>query len=330
MSVESTGVVIIGRNEGERLVKSILSISIPPQQIVYVDSGSTDGSYTTAEKMGVHVVLLNCEKIPFSAGRARNAGFNKLLEIHPTIKYVQFIDGDCQLEKTWLDSATSFLENHSTAGIVCGRRKETFPHHSIYNRLCDFEWNGPHGEINSCGGDFMIRSQIFKETGGFNITVIAGEEPELCYRIKKTGKKIYRLDQGMTLHDAAIKQFSQWWKRTARSGHAYAQGLYLHRGEKPAFCLRNSASIWLWAVIFPTAVLLLTILLDYKMLALMSLYGILFIRTYRYSLSRTEGNHAHSSLYAFFTILGKWAQLQGQILFLKRLILKNKFQIIEY
>ena len=51
--------------------------------------------------------------------------------------------------------------------------------------LCDIEWNTPTGEAKACGGDFMIRKKAFKQVGGFNDTVIAGEEPELCYRLKK-------------------------------------------------------------------------------------------------------------------------------------------------
>src|SRR6185437_6636133 len=125
-------------------------------------------------------------------------------------------------------TAKSFLETHSNVGAVCGRRRERFPDRSIYNWLCDREWEGPAGEVRACGGDVMIRSSALKAVGGYRDDVIAGEEPELCVRLRTAGWSIWRLDTEMTLHDAAMMRFNQWWRRTLRAGYAFAQGAYLH------------------------------------------------------------------------------------------------------
>src|SRR5215468_9607318 len=95
------GVVAIGRNEGERLRKCLVSLSsVAATAVVYVDSGSTDGSPHLARRQGVEVIDLSLGA-PFTAARARNAGFKRLKEISPDLAYVQFVDGDCQLAQSW-------------------------------------------------------------------------------------------------------------------------------------------------------------------------------------------------------------------------------------
>lgn len=224
----AVGVVVIGRNEGERLkrcLQSLLGQWTGP--LVYVDSGSTDGSVEYARSQGVQVHELDTS-IPFTMARGRNAGFRALLELQPDLTWVQFVDGDCEVDATWIRTAREFLEQDSKAAIVCGFRRERFPEASVYNWLADVEWHGPVGEIAECGGDAMHRVAAFKAVGGFNEGMIAGEEPELCCRLRLAGWHVVRIDHPMTLHDAAMTQFSQWWKRSVRGGHAYAEGFALH------------------------------------------------------------------------------------------------------
>ena len=82
------GVVAIGRNEGERLRRCLQSLDPRAQPVVYVDSGSSDGSPKLARSMHVDGVDLDLD-IPFTAARARNAGFEQLLKIAPEIEFVQ-------------------------------------------------------------------------------------------------------------------------------------------------------------------------------------------------------------------------------------------------
>lgn len=247
------GVVLIGRNEGGRLIKSLSSVIHSAKHVVYVDSGSTDGSAAAAKQMGVTVVDLDLS-IPFTAARARNAGFAELINKDQTIKYVQFVDGDCELRERWLGIAVGFLENNPRIAIVSGRRRELFPDKTIYNKLCNYDWDLPIGETRYCGGDAMMRVEVFKGVGGFNGNLIAGEEPELCIRIGLAGWKVWRLEEEMSLHDANITKFSQWWRRTMRGGYAYAEGAYLH-GDKPArHFLRQSRRILVWGWVLPVLI----------------------------------------------------------------------------
>lgn len=326
--IRHIGLVVIGRNEGERLKNCLASIPSGIGAVVYVDSGSSDDSVAHAKSIGVEVIQLDMS-IPFSAGRARNEGFKLLTEKYDYIRYVQFVDGDCELCSDWIYTAHAYLEKNHTCAIVAGRRKEKFPEQSVYNLLCDIEWNTPVGPTQACGGDFMIRAEAFRHVNGFNPVIIAGEEPEMCYRLRKNNWSIYRLNHPMTLHDAAITRFSQWWKRTLRTGHAYAQGYKHHAQDKQGYCFQQSVRIWLWAFFYPSFFILLALLTTPYFFLLSTAYLVLFIKIAIQMYKRTQ--RAKSAIiYAFFTVIAKFPQLVGQIVFWKKQMMKKKITIIEY
>jgi GT2 family glycosyltransferase len=327
----SIGAVAIGRNEGERLIRCLKSLlpqlpeSLP---IVYVDSGSTDGSLEAARQLGIDVLPLDLS-LPFTAARARNAGFAHLQEKHPDIKYVQFIDGDCELAADWIDCARQELEYHPELAVVCGRLREKFPEKCPYNRLCDMEWRTPVGEVKACGGIAMLRAAAFGQVGGFNPTIIAGEEPEFCLRLRQQGWKIWRIDAEMALHDAEMLYFRQWWQRSARNGHAHAEGAWLH-GKPPEWhWVRESLSMWFWGLVLPVLILALAGIIQGWSFLLLGSYPLLAYRIYRRK--RKEGLGAEdASLYALFCVLGKFPGIQGQIQFHANRLLGRKSKSIEY
>ena len=248
------GIVVIGRNEGTRLRDCLASLGELVSRAVYVDSGSTDGSQARARLAGAHVINLN-QDLPFTAARARNAGFERLLQIWPGVQYVQFIDGDCMLDPSWIDGAKVILGQTPQIALVCGRRREKYPSRSSYNALCDREWDGPLGTIEECGGDFLVRATCFQAVEGFRASLIAGEEPELCLRLRERNWQIWRLPREMTLHDANILHFSQWWQRSVRAGHAFAEVSALHRHSPRCIWRRQTLRALGWTMVAPTAVL---------------------------------------------------------------------------
>lgn len=320
------GCVVIGRNEGERFKKSLLSAVGKVSQVVYVDSGSTDGSVEFARSLKVGVVELDLA-VPFTAARARNTGFFYLLQVAPDVEFVQFIDGDCEVVEGWLERAIIEFENRPSLAVVCGRRRERFPDASIYNKLCDIEWDTPIGEAKACGGDAMMRVKALQEVGGFNENLIAGEEPELCVRLQHNGWKIWRVDAEMTLHDAAMTRFFQWWKRNVRAGHAFAEGAFLH-GKETGHWVRESRSNWLWGLLFPSLAFLMGILTEGWGLLLLLLYPVLGYRIYRYL--RQKSNAKDAVLYAVFCVLGKLPQVQGQLQFSANRFFGKRSELVEY
>ena len=322
------GIVIIGRNEGDRLRRCLTSVLQQAKHIVYVDSGSSDDSVSYSKANGIDVVELDMNT-PFSAARARNEGFLSLTDKVQELEYIQFIDGDCELTEGWIQKSVNFLEKNPKYAIVAGQRKERFPEKSIYNLLCDIEWNTPIGDAYACGGDFLVRCIAFKEVSGFNPLVVAGEEPELSYRLRNKNWKIYRLDKEMTLHDAAMTRFSQWWSRAKRTGHAYAQGSLLHLSDRQGYYVKESLKDWLWALIFPVAVIILALSLNKYFLFLMSIYIYRFIKIFLGKYKQLR-NLRMSFLYGIFTFIANWPQLLGHLLFLKRKIINQKIKIIEH
>lgn len=253
--------VVIGRNEGARLVACLTSMAGAARRIVYVDSGSTDGSPEAARAAGAEVVMLDLAQ-PFTAARARNAGLAALAEGTPEEgeAYVQFVDGDCALREGWLEAARGFLDANPAVAVVCGRRRERHPEASIYNHLCDLEWDTPVGEALACGGDALVRRNALLEVGGYRDGLIAGEEPELCLRLRARGWKIWRIGQEMTWHDAAITRFGQWWRRTRRAGHAFAEGAALHGGGPQRHWVAETRRALVWGLGVPVAALLAMVL----------------------------------------------------------------------
>jgi GT2 family glycosyltransferase len=305
------GIVIIGRNEGERLRRCLASVSGQDGGVVYVDSGSSDGSAALAAGMGAHVVEMDSQR-PFTAARARNAGVDKLREVDAAAELVQFVDGDCEMVEGWLAKAAAEMPADPTLAVVCGRLRERRPEASIYNRLCDIEWNTPIGYADACGGVALMRLSHFGSVGGFNPELIAGEEPDLCLRLRQRGYRILRIDAEMSTHDANMTKFTQWWRRSVRSGHAYAEGFTRHRGEPEKHYAKQVRSNLAWGALLP-ALVLAAWWPSAGWSALLALaYPLLGLRVYRAS-RRLGLGPADARLFALHCVLGKPPSAYGQL-----------------
>ena len=169
----------------------------------------------------------------------------------PTVRFVQFVDGDCEVVEGWLESACELLEENTDIGVVCGRRRERFPGSTVYNHLADLEWDSPVGEAKACGGDAMMRVEAVRKVGGYNPTIIAAEDDEVCLRIRREGWKVVRIDAEMTLHDMAMTSFRQWWRRSTRTGHAYAEGSAMYGRTPERHFVRQTCSAIFWGILIP-------------------------------------------------------------------------------
>lgn len=299
------GVVVIGRNEGQRLVRCIDSVHHAAAEIVYVDSGSTDDSVPMARSKGVDVVELDLS-VPFTAARARNAGFARLREIAPRLQYVQFVDGDCEIDSAWLEKAVNFLDKNPAIVAVCGRRRERFPERSIYNALCDAEWDTPVGDARACGGDAMFRIDAFEAVRGFRAALIAGEEPELCVRLRARGGRIWRLGEEMTLHDADMTHFGQWWRRAKRAGYAFAEGARLHGAPPERHYVPQARRAMLWGLILPSLIVVGT-LVNPVLFSLSLVYPLQIVRI----ALKEQGRSRIAWWKAVFQVLGRFPEGLG-------------------
>lgn len=315
--------VIIGRNEGARLIACLASVVPQVGRVVYVDSGSSDGSVDAARRAGAEVVELDMSR-PFTAARARNAGL-ATLRAGPQADLVQFVDGDCRLDPRWIGSATGFLARTPKAVAVCGRLHEVDVAASIYNRLCDWEWDTPVGRTDACGGIAMMRREALAEVGGFRETLIAGEEPDLCQRLIARGGEIWRIDADMGFHDAAIYRFGQWWRRNVRAGHAFAEVGGLHPALYPAARRR----MMFWGLGLPVVAVAGAVWFPPAVLAVGGLYAASASRS-ALRFRRRGFPPAQAVKAGALLTLSKVCNLQGAALYLLRRLRGETSRIIEY
>ncbi len=322
--VNMIGIVVIGRNEGERLNVCLNSVLKYGFNVVYVDSGSEDDSVRLAKHLGVSVVYLDLS-IPFTAARARNEGVYYLMNKYSNIQYIQFIDGDCEIDGQWIDRAELFLEKNIKYAAVCGRVRERFPENSIYNRLMDIEWDTPVGDVLACGGIVMIRAEAFNQVNGFRDDLIAGEEPEMCFRMRSQGWKISGLDAEMAKHDAAMSKFSQWWKRKVRTGYAFALGSSIHGKSKERYWVRENHRIVIWGLAIPALISGL-IIFNPLFLLLLFIYVVQIIRVAK----NRDGLGKVEFIWAASVVLGKFPEAIGLIQHKINKVAQRSTKIIEY
>lgn len=315
--------IAIGRNEGARLVGCLDSLA-GLARVVYVDSGSTDGSVAMARARGIEVVELDMSR-PFTAARARNAGLAALRAQGEVPDFVQLVDGDCEVQPGWIEAAFQFLQENPKVAVACGRRRERHPQASIYNAQCDREWARPAGETSECGGDALMRMAALAEVGDYDPRLIAGEEPELCVRLRKAGWTIWRLDREMTLHDAAMTRFGQFWKRARRAGHAFAEGAFLHGAPPWSHYVAPTRRALIWGAAIPLVIVLLALVFGPVALALALIYPVQIAR-----LARRGGFTRAAWEEAALLSIAKFAEALGVLEFHLRRLSGRRAGLIEY
>jgi len=322
MADTNTGIVVIGRNEGQRLIYCLESVLVTGYPIIYVDSQSTDNSVNEALSRNIEVIQLDSTK-PLSAARARNEGFKRLVELNPSIKYVHFIDADCELESEWLQRASIHLERQEEVAVVCGRLREKHRNDSVYMILCDIDWYRSSGIINSCGGIATYRRSVFESLDGFNENLIAGEEPELCSRIRSNNQNILCLEAEMGTHDSAMTRFSQWWTRSVKVGYGFMSG-----SQWGGWGKQYKSSLF-WGGLLPFFILITIFFSINLAIVFFILYPVQIYRIY----SNFEGDPSLTNserwLFSIFCVLAKFPETQGILTYYVNKVLK-KNQIIQY
>jgi glycosyltransferase involved in cell wall biosynthesis len=249
-------IVVIGRNEGSRLAQCLESIrqvpGVPIREIIYVDSASTDGSPELAARYGAIVIVVHPERPTAAIGR--NAGWRRAQS-----DLVLFLDGDTVLHPDFPMEACNALSRNPSLAAVWGHRREIHPESSVYNRVLDLDWIYRPGFTEFCGGDVLMRRKALLQAEGFDESLIAGEEPELCRRMRGRGYQILHIDHPMTGHDLAVVHLSQYWRRATRAGHAYAEVSERFRGSNdPSWSSERMSNLIrgsFWPISFVIAIL---------------------------------------------------------------------------
>ncbi|QEH81261.1 glycosyltransferase family 2 protein [Sphingomonas sp. C8-2] len=312
MTFPDIAVVVIGRNEGDRLAHCLRSVE--GMRTVYVDSGSSDGSADRARAAGAEVIELDAAG-GFSAARGRNAGIERLLA-DPAIIHVQLLDGDTRLDPGWLAAGKAALDADPALGAVFGRLREQDADGSIYRWMCDLEWAVPSGLADAFGGNVLARAAALCDTGLYRADLIAGEDPDYALRMRARGWRILSLAVPMGIHDSGIDCFGLWWRRTIRAGRGFAALAALHPAVAAPGYARSRARILFWAGVLPlvaVAGLALGIAIDRRWL-LLALAALLVVAAQTIRVTARESRR-HAPLRAFalslFLAIGKYAEMIG-------------------
>ena len=108
-------------------------------------------------QLGAEVVWLDMST-PFTAARARNAGVQRALQLHPTSASLQFVDGDCEVDAGLARQRRAIPERASRAwpSSAAGAASAT---PSARSTTACATWSGTRRPANAraCGGDVMMR-----------------------------------------------------------------------------------------------------------------------------------------------------------------------------
>ena len=305
--------VVIGRNEAANLSRCLASVAGHAMPVVYVDSGSEDGSPMIARAADADVVELD-RSAPFGVARSRNAGMHRVRQLDPDIELVQFVDGDSEMVATWFERAVEVLSTRSAVAIVCGRLPERHPHASLWHRLYALEWDPRLTDPAACGGMALVRVAALQAVGGFDASLVGFEDTELCVRVRQAGWHIVRLDVDMAIHDAGRVRLADWCARGVRTGFAYAQTAALHGSGPEAYGRRPCRSNWFWGVILPGLAMSAALLNSLAGAIASAAYPAFGARIYR-RLRRLQFGRADAALYAAACVLSKFPQAVGQVAF---------------
>jgi cellulose synthase/poly-beta-1,6-N-acetylglucosamine synthase-like glycosyltransferase len=328
MKQPKLAIVIIGRNEGDRLascLQSVLAISAEAE-LIYVDSASTDGSAQLAANFGAEAIVLHGGAQ--TAARARNAGWQRA-----RAPLILFLDGDTILNQHFPAAAIKVLESESAIAAVWGHRRELHPERSVYNRILDLDWIYAAGDTDYCGGDVLMRRSALAEVEGYDPGLIAGEEPELCRRLRARGYRIVHIDSPMTGHDLDMTRFSQYWRRAVRAGHAYAEMAVRYRGTTDPMWSQESRRNLRIGVFWITWLLIALLFAAFRSLWVvpwLALLPVLSARSAWKARSKARGQTMLLLLYGFHSHLQQIPILIGQLRCFQSRRLRERPKQIEY
>lgn len=322
MRLNRAGIVVIGRNEGMRLVESLTAAKEFGCPIIYVDSRSSDGSVNRVNEMNINVLILDQDK-PINASRARNEGYKYLLENNPDLEFIHFIDGDTVFDPMWNNIAIDILSINPSLAVICCVLKEKNRHCSIFARLLEIEWRLMTKCNGKCGGNATIRVSALLSVGGYDEDLIAGADPDLYRRISNKGFHLKVVNKELAEHDARMLKLSQWWTRGVKSGFGYSDIINRYNFTG------GMRSAIIWGGIIPFIFILSSVNYGFLGWVVLLLYPMQATRIY-FSKEISCLDKGDKYFYCCNILLSKFPQLYGAFKYLMFKTLKVNKKAIQY
>jgi len=168
----------------QRCLSSIVSNGYPRAltEIIVVDNDSTDGSAKAARDYGAIVIRASDTSMAALRNRGARAALGGILA---------FADSDHQIDRNWIETAVGVLAAADVAATGAAPLTQPSPNwvQQQYDGLrsrpaaCeDVTWLG--------SGNLAIKRAVFERVGGFDASLTACEDVDLCNRIGQAGFRI--------------------------------------------------------------------------------------------------------------------------------------------
>lgn len=223
MGGKKVSILIVSRNAKQELpslFSSLRKITYPRRlyEVVFVDDGSTDGSWKIARKFGARVFR-------FKERQGRAKARNKALELakHPIIAW---IDSDCEIaDRDWVQNMMKHLRNR-TVGVAGNQLKprKGLPRVLYYLPGTAYVANKVEEASFAPTTSSMFLKKPLIEAGGFDPKLITAEDLELCWRLGEKGYRFVKTPEAAIYHNfrATMSGFArQQYERGIFGGHLF-------------------------------------------------------------------------------------------------------------
>jgi glycosyltransferase involved in cell wall biosynthesis len=221
MNSYKISIIIPAYNEERYIAECLTAITsqsithlINSVEVVVVDNGSTDNTISIAKKYNVKIIHSSADYV----GGVRNDGVKETEG-----EILVFLDSDCVVSPTWLNSAVESLITSESSAVGGQYRLRSNP--SIYEKY--WVLNEPNTVVFSktlIGGCLITWRAAFKKVDGFSETLTAGEDEDYSRKVMNlNGLKVFpKLD---VIHLGFPNDFLGFWNRQIWHSSSYAQNL---------------------------------------------------------------------------------------------------------
>jgi len=175
-------VIVPVRNDRQRLaacLDSLIAQPIDPSQVLVLDHRSVDGSAEVAAARGVTVLRSDARNV----AQLRNEGAR-----HTGASWMAFVDADHVVLPGWIDALRPWLDDPLTGAVGAPYLPPPHPNWVQEAYACLRRHPAAGGEVEWLGaGNFVVRREAFAAVSGFDETLTACEDVDLCFRLRRTG-----------------------------------------------------------------------------------------------------------------------------------------------
>jgi glycosyltransferase involved in cell wall biosynthesis len=231
--------VVIAAYQAERTLDAQLAALAEQRapfafELLVCDNGSTDGTAALArsweDRLPVTVVDASRRRGP---GAARNVG-----AAAATSPLLAFCDADDVVDEGWLVAMVEGLREHDfVSGASFRPERNSRPDHPVYFEFSTYRmWFLPQLPVAGAG-NMGVRREVFLGVGGFDESLTAGEDLDLCWRIQLAGHPLVRAP-GARVHvsnrdglRASFRQAYAYGVGDRRLMHKYARVIAAYRAQ---------------------------------------------------------------------------------------------------